>query len=290
MSNYFMKTQNTSNKTAALQAEIGIRNGCNVEIVKQLLFDGANVNAKLNDNSLLMFAIIHRSKSAKILLMAGADVHHLNQNNNDALDISIKYNKSFAQLILKSGYQINPELSNYERQLKLNRKLKLAAYFHPKIMKSLIKLGADVNYSDTNGNIFSVIIKNNPHYVPVLINHGLNINSSSQFGIPLLVAIQSKQFKAAKKLVDAGADVNLKNNLGFDATYIAAIHMPEIIPYLFNHGAKLYHTLEIFQQSIGRGEGTQNNKDAVAIMEILISKEEIISSLTSIKKCKIKTL
>jgi len=78
-------------------------------------------------------------------------------------------------------------------------------------VESLIKKGADVNVSYTNGNTPLMV----PSYygyteiVQLLINEGANVNASLyNFDTALIRACRKNNIKIVKLLIDAGADVN----------------------------------------------------------------------------------
>lgn len=88
-------------------------------------------------------------------------------------------------------------------------------------IKESIKLGADVNATGINTTALMEATKaGDVEFMHYLIQHGANINTQTEWDQPhagkpaLSFALETKNLDAVKLLVDAGANVNLYNDLG----------------------------------------------------------------------------
>jgi TolB-like protein len=103
-----------------------------------------------------------------------------------------------------------------------------------KMVKTLIKAGANVNAADKYGNtaLFYAVInfKTNKmeaqtDMIKTLIDAGADVNFTDIYGEPLLMhAVQNCQKEAVKELIAAKADVNAKDKNGYTALIDAAAY------------------------------------------------------------------
>ncbi len=95
-----------------------------------------------------------------------------------------------------------------------------------KVLALLGKKGVDVNYQDETGlsAILAATLANQQETVKLLVAKGANVNSRYKDGTTPLMAIliqDSPNAALALYLVESGADLDAKNNMGFTALQIA---------------------------------------------------------------------
>jgi ankyrin repeat protein len=163
-----------------------------VEIVKELVKAGADVNAKDGNGYL---AVVQAAQNGyveivKELVKAGADV-----NAKDG------YGRLAVVLAAQNG--------------------------HVEIVKELVKAGADVNAKDGDerGRLAVVLAAHNGHVeiVKELVKAGADVNAKDGYGyLAVVEAAQNGHVEIVKELVKAGADVNAKSGEGKLAFVLAA--------------------------------------------------------------------
>lgn len=96
--------------------------------------------------------------------------------------------------------------------------------------------GQDNNNPGINLNL--AVIQNNIPAVKEHINAGTNLNEKDQFGsTALIIAATFGRNEIAKLLIDADADLNITSNEGSTALHIASVFgRTEIVKYLLNKG------------------------------------------------------
>lgn len=107
-------------------------------------------------------------------------------------------------------------------------------------INALLEGGADINFP-TNKNLYPLIfvIEHRPQYFDLLMNKKPNINCRDHSSkTALMLACQWSKFVLAKKLIQAGADINLANDKGQTALMLAVLskNLPSI-QFLLNHNA-----------------------------------------------------
>ncbi len=143
----------------------------------------------------LQYATAHHQTSVvSMLLVMGVDANALGSNGNRALDIScLNGDAAGARLLLEHG--ANPNLPNKVGSTPL----------HDAALSG--------NHSEGTKDLIEVLLK-----------HGANINAvdSDTTSTPLHYAASFDRLEAVKTLVRHGADISLKNSMGFTAFQLAA--------------------------------------------------------------------
>jgi ankyrin repeat protein len=193
----------------------------NLETVKFLLEKGADVNLKnKNNKTALLFS--WNEDIIKLLLEHGADVNAKNQYGITFL-YSAVYNgqDKFTDLAIKYGANPNV-LSCYGESILFNAvKLK-----DTKILESLLSIkGIDVNIKnkdeDRETALLCAVKQYKIEHVKLLLDAGANPNTLTSRKMPVLIyAIQYPQHvcdkeKVVKLLLEAGADINIRNKDDF---------------------------------------------------------------------------
>lgn len=109
-------------------------------------------------------------------------------------------------------------------------------------LQALIAEGTEVDNPGPNGvtALLYAVNEGLKPFVELLIEHGANINaSSSTLNNPLVVAVSKKYLDIARYLIDKGADIHWKDNLGRTALFYTVIpeEQPELMTTLLACGA-----------------------------------------------------
>ena len=174
----------------------------NPHCVNILLRSGANVNQiDSNGCSALMWAVSnHCKQSVTLLLDAGAIVNIYNCfNTSPLLEAALHGNIHFMYRLLQSGACVNQDF------------IIAAKYGSFKCLKYLLKIGADINTSDSCGNsaLLSTVRCGYWQSVHLLIKKGAQVDQCNMFGeTPLIVAAKMGFTRIAKELIRSNADIN----------------------------------------------------------------------------------
>ena len=219
----------------------------NIELVTEMLRHGANANynSGLYASPLTNAARNRNYELVDLLLENGADI-----NLSDAIESSIinEQHDMLKYLLSRGG---NPNLTGTEIKLTPNDSPEIMMtliaagadcnaikydeeYFHdttPLIdaiynnhidkIRLLIENGADVNLNGVVSPVIVAVSENNLEALEMLIDANANLNelleSSKGNYTALHLAIHTNNDRAAKILLDAGADYRIKNHNGEDA-------------------------------------------------------------------------
>jgi ankyrin repeat protein len=211
-----------------------------IEGVKQVIGEGANVNAVSSDGmTALTYAIVSKIENPDqgfeildLLLKAGADINqeieYFNEENISPLSVSIIFElegKDTAEEILNTDYEV-------------------ALW--------LIKHGADVNVRvDGIPMFFIAVITGTPELLEAMISCGLQVNARSEEGytaISLLLGLPEEPFdgfqmtdrhyEAFELLIKAGINVNAWDEDSMNALlYAAKSYDANMVRFLLESGA-----------------------------------------------------
>src|SRR5579862_4284879 len=225
--------------------------------VKRLLKAGAKVDAA-NDygaTPMQMAAATGNTQILRLLLGAGADVDSPNAEGQTALmEVARTGNVDAARLLLRHGATVDArEIWGGQTAL-----MWASARRHPQMMELLISHGADVNARSvwrnwerhvtaesrakrTNAGGLTPLMyaarENCLECVNVLIKHHVNVDLPDPDGVaPMTIAIMNTNWDIAKRLIDAGADVNQWDMYGQSPLYAAVVHSAPRPPSIFGGG------------------------------------------------------
>ena len=230
----------------------GVNEG-NIGMVKEALDNGAPPNTIFNADwgwNVLDRAIYHGSiPIIEMLLDAGADVNHLDVQNENCLFKAIELNNlDIIKKIVEKGANVNQ--ASIDQGLTpmcislSNRNLPIAQY--------LIEKGAKINPFEPDGSVpFSLAIDNAEAdedlslLIDFLLDAGLNINAQDYKGwTPIMRTIKKGMKKTAKHLIERGANVNLQNNDGNNPVFEAALKDDtEFIEWILSAGGNPENSL-----------------------------------------------
>ena len=236
------------------------------ECLEILITAGANVNSQTDSgvSALMKAAANGYNDCVNLLLKAGADVNATCKEGYTSLMYSAMFgNEVCLNDLLAAGANVNTK-----EMLGSTALIIASTYGHDKCVKSLVEKGADVNVKDNEE--FTALIRaaciSNFKCIEHLLNVGANVNGTTAENITALMAvcgIHSEYFctklikctgntylsehysalKSTETLINAGADVNIKDYAGI-TPLIKAIwrHHKECVPILLAAGADVNAT------------------------------------------------
>ena len=227
--------------------------GNSIELIKLLLKNGANINEKFNNLSLLDIAIFNKYFDlAEFLIKNGIDIHYANNIG----DFHSSYlMKIFIILLFKdinklavSNNIVN--LCKYDEESSELLKVQLDLISDIKINHSEL-----LQLSETEKNRLIKLLK-------LLIEYKVNVNykDNKEGNTILMLAVQFNYFNFVKLFVENGAKINEKSNQGSTALILAVItNNYEITEYLIEKGAdvNIYEIYDILTLAITYGTSNE---------------------------------
>jgi len=210
--------------------------GTPVAVVKQLIKAGARLDTLDDDgNTVLMRAAGNDDPLVvPLLLTAGVDVAAKNTDGDSALTIAARSGKSQnLKALLDAGSRFNlpeDELTNLFLQAAIND--------DPSVVRLMLEAGANANAKDDSGTtaLMSAALSGKPETLKILIAAGADLNTVDDRGVSALMRVS--EVENARALLDAGADMSLRNKEGKTALALAIENNEnEIIKLLKSRGA-----------------------------------------------------
>jgi ankyrin repeat protein len=194
-----------------------------IEVVKVLLANGADINAKSKDGrTALMAAAYGDAKITKLLLDRGADVRTKTEDGHTALLSAVMAGSADAvKMLLDKGADVNAlSESNMSSETCL---MHAAGSGQEAIVKLLLENGADVNAKTKHGGtaLLPACNSGQVEIVKMLLDKGADVNSGG--GTALLYASEKGHTDVVKMLLDKGAEVNTQAKDGNTAILYAAM-------------------------------------------------------------------
>jgi cytohesin len=215
------------------------------EITKFLINKGAGVNYRTKYGS----APIHKAagnsyKSLKMLLEEGADPNSTNSLGCTAMHYAAAADRA-GSIKLLAGYGAEPSIHSTQEKKEYmvpagSTPMHLAARNkHPNCINALAGIGADINSRDSKGRtpLHYAALKNRPECVKALCDLGADINALENikekdgmrrpYGeigrTALHCAVDIGSYRCSEILLNAGADISIKNAYGGTAPEEAKI-------------------------------------------------------------------
>jgi ankyrin repeat protein len=198
--------------------------------VQELIRDGANVNEVSNGvNAMTIAAKFGYIQIVRELLEHGANVNAANDDGITALMEASLINKLIiVQYLIDHGANVNQRDNAGRTAL-----IFACAKSFPSMIKYLISAGADVNAHDTVGNTaLHILCRMNQHVhkLELLLENGANVNAADNGGrTALMEASLKNNLLSVRCLISYGANINARDSNGDTAKVILNRMHSEII-------------------------------------------------------------
>lgn len=232
-------------------------------VVSKLLKAGVNVNLGDNDGNTALHFSRREPKLTKLLLKSGANINIANKYGKTTLHrASIEGREEVVKILLKNGADVN--LPDNLGNLALHRAVS------SKVAELLLKYGSNVNAANFSGKTaLHNAAKYSEDTVPILLKYGVNVNHRDKIGLTALHRATTE--KAARLLLDHGADPNARTNGGGTPLHFAAQKMlVDVVSVLLEYGADINvhdakgHTILDAAFRYKDAEDTEEEDDTVA--------------------------
>ena len=229
-----------------------------VQHVQALLKEGLDVNMKggtWDETALNVAAAQGHLDMVKILLDSGADVNAVNKNGESALiGATWGCHRKIAMLLISHGANLNfrnpghgstaltsavecddLNLVNFlidnGADVTVSKKSGITPLMtavwqnNAKIAESLIEAGADIEaaWSDGGSPLYEAAANGFDSIAKLLIDKGANVNYVSKYigWTPLMIAVAENHFAIVSSLIEAGADLHVRDHNGFTPLIMA---------------------------------------------------------------------
>mmetsp|Transcript_22045 Transcript_22045/g.32856 ORF Transcript_22045/g.32856 Transcript_22045/m.32856 type:complete len:495 (+) Transcript_22045:49-1533(+) len=209
-----------------------------METCKEL---GADINVRSKANTSLLYIASQNGHSHIVdyLLSLGVDPHSCTDKGACALHIAAQYGfDNIVRSLLKYGADPNASLKPG-----LSTPLYCASLFgHTSTMRILLEHGADVDKGSLlyDASPLCVVVGRgaNSEVIDLLLSFKANVSATTKFGKSCLMAASiSGHFSAVKKLIQAGAEIDHKDNHGNTALLMACVQgNTQIVKYILDQG------------------------------------------------------
>jgi ankyrin repeat protein len=233
-----------------------------LDAMKFLIAKGADVNAQNEFGSTALIWSATDLAKVRLLLGRGANVNTASKRGRTALFLAAMTDRSAETVRLLLAKGADPKITDSFKNTILNA---AAAGNDTETIRMIIAAGVDVNAANVLGMtplIGSAGSNGNVQAVKILLAKGAHVNAvavapflypgvAPKSGVPTLGSITALGMAAPfgspeliKALLDAGADVNVKDARGMTPLMLAVgtDHQdPAVIQMLLDHGANLEH-------------------------------------------------
>lgn len=224
-----IKNSNNNKNTLFYAAKNGY-----INVFKLLVSKGHDVNAQNEEGltPLMLASIEGHTKLVEFLISEGCDVSLSDNSGGTALMWAMLNGKlDIVKLILKNG----PKFDFKDRNVNWSELDLAVESGNPRMVKLLLNEGL----IDTNSALIKAAEHNKIKIIKNLLKIGADVNSTGNEGItPLMAAAANGNIKTVKLLIKNGADVNAVEKKGNWTVLDYAQPYPEIIKVLKYYGAK----------------------------------------------------
>ena len=231
----------TSGNTSLHAAVLG---KCNKKIIQLIIDHFADLNATNNrhETALMLSCIKANEDTINVLLKAKADATIAEADGNTCLHIAITQNLNIEviQELIRRGGDVNAVNNNCVSALGMACQMGQID-----TIGLLIKLGADINITDPDGNTYlhcGVQEDYSKEVIQAILDHGVNVNTSNKTNeTALMMSIRKINRNNINMLLKAGADPNIANTDGDTCLHLAVIKgcCKEILQAIVDHGANV---------------------------------------------------
>jgi ankyrin repeat protein len=213
-------------------------------LVKLLIDAGANVNLRndFDEESLIALAAnSNQIQSLELLLKAGAEVNSQDIHGKTALTYASDRGHSEAKALLKSfGANATKTVEWYKAEYGDNAFIQATADGRADVVDEMIENGFQVNTQNAAGVTALMRVKNIGS-LQILLNAGANVHLRDNAGFTALIHASADWLpEMVKSLIQAGADIEAKTPDGKTALMFAALQgRVSAVQALLDAGAKV---------------------------------------------------
>ena len=221
-----------------------VRGDYSKEVVQAIINNGGNVNATNNNcvSALGMACKKGQIDTIDVLIKLGADINMTDPDGNTYLLKAVRedYSKEVVQAIINKGGDVNAVNNNYVSALGM-----ACQKGQIDTIDVLIKLGADINKTDPDGNTYllkAVREDYSKEVVQAIINNGGNVNATNNNCVSALgIACQKGQIDTIDVLITLGADINKTDPDGNTYLHKAVqeYYSHKVVQTIIDHGVNV---------------------------------------------------
>ncbi|XP_008213954.1 ankyrin-3 [Nasonia vitripennis] len=208
-------------------------------IVELLIIYEADVNIiNFMHQSPLHFAAEFSVDITRILLVQGANVDEVDNNNETPLGIAVKY-KDIE--IIKEILQYKPCIQNSSNQDAFLFAITNPDYFYVKVVDLLLEYGFRITEKIDNMNLFcNSIAEGHIRIVHYLLEHGMDVSKNQDNNSLLHYAVKCQNYDVVKLLIDYNCNVNAVDLHGQTPIgYAIECNNIKILNFLLSRGANI---------------------------------------------------
>lgn len=206
------------------------------EVFKELVAAGAHIDAKDNsrDTVLMRAAENDDDRVVKFLIEVGASVDARNEDGESALQIALSNGRGeVLKVLIEAGAVIGLD------PRELNAAMLLAARNEdPEVVKLVLKAGGNPNAADAEKTTVLMMVAEHgtPESLKAVIDAGAELNAVNDRGWTAIM--HADDIENVLTLLNAGADVTIKNNEGETALEMAIRYdQADVVRLLKSRGA-----------------------------------------------------
>lgn len=214
----------------------------NINMIKNLLNTGININQTYNGLNALQYAIkTKRIKVIKLLIEEGADLGIYNSENESSLEYIFK---KFKQRSTLSILKIMPNVQIVDDYDKCTALHFAAKYNYCECIEYLLQRGIDVNGMNSRGQTPMIVaaIHGSHESIELLASHGGDIDRpdkvDNKLWSPIFYAISNSHVRCVDSLIKRRADLNAIDCNGLTPIFYA-LHNLEFVKLLAENGADI---------------------------------------------------